>query len=231
MLISKQKPIDEILRYLTGEENIFLVGCKGCAEGCETGGEPQVLEMQQRLREAGKRVTGFSLIDFACNEQLTRMTLAAHDSQIAASDSLLMLCCGSGVQAAAAAVDKAVHPGCNTVSLGGSHAEWREGERCLECGDCVLDYTGGICPVAGCPKNLFHGPCGGSRGGRCEVHPDLPCVWQLIVERLTKLGKADKVDMLIPPKNWGVSLTGGPPPPPVSSPAKTSALQSEAKEV
>ena len=130
MLISEQKPMEEILSYLSGEEKVFIVGCKGCAEGCQTGGEQQAIEMKQKLEEEGKTVTGISLIDFACNEQLTRMTLQAHESKIVDSDSLLMLCCGIGVQAAASVVDKVVHPGCNTVSLGGRHGEWRDGERC-----------------------------------------------------------------------------------------------------
>ena len=213
MLITEQKPMEEILQYLDGENNIFLVGCKGCAEGCETGGEHQVMEMKQRLEEVGKKVTGISLIDFACNDQLTRMTLSAHESKIVASDSLLMLCCGIGVQATASVVDKVVHPSCNTISLDGRHGEWREGERCLECGQCVLEFTGGICPIARCAKNLLHGPCGGSEGGKCEVHPDLPCAWHLIIERLTKLGRLDRLEALIAPKDWSVSLTGGPPHP------------------
>lgn len=49
MLISEQKPLEEILGYLDGENNIFLIGCKGCAEGCEAGGEKQVLEMKSIL--------------------------------------------------------------------------------------------------------------------------------------------------------------------------------------
>src|SRR5208283_3917860 len=137
MLISEQKPMEEILSYLSGEEKVFIVGCRGCAEGCQTGGEKQALEMKQKLEGEGKKITGISLIDFACNEQLTRMTLQAHESKVLDSDSLLMLCCGIGVQAAASVVDRVVHPGCNTVSLGGRHGEWRDGERCQECGQSV----------------------------------------------------------------------------------------------
>ena len=51
MLITEQKPMEEILQYLDGEKDIFLVGCKGCSEGCETGGEQQVAEMKQRLEQ------------------------------------------------------------------------------------------------------------------------------------------------------------------------------------
>lgn len=216
MLISEQKPMEEILQYFDGENNIFIVGCKGCAEGCETGGERQVVDMKQKLEEAGKKVTGVSLIDFACNEQLTKMTLRAHERQIVASDSLLMLCCGIGVQATASVVDKVVHPGCNTVSLGGRHGEWREGERCLECGQCVLEFTGGICPITRCAKQLLNGPCGGSVDGKCEVSPDLPCAWQQIIDRLTRIGKLDRLASVVPPKDWSVSLTGGPPTKPLA---------------
>jgi len=215
MLISEQKPMEEILSYLSGEEKVFIVGCKGCAEGCQTGGEQQALEMKQKLEGEGKTVTGISLIDFACNEQLTRMTLQAHESKIVDSDSLLMLCCGIGVQAAASVVDKVVHPGCNTVSLGGRHGEWRDGERCQECGQCMLEYTGGICPIARCAKQILHGPCGGSVDGKCEVSRDLPCGWQQIIDQLTRIGKLDRLTDVVPPKDWGVSLTGGPPTRPI----------------
>ena len=211
MLVSEQKPMDEILRSLEGEKRVFLVGCKGCAEGCESGGEQQIFEMKLKLEEADKTITGWSVIDMVCNETLSRMMLGAHETEITSADSVLVLTCGSGVQTIAAVVDRVVHPGCNTISSGGAHAEWKEAERCLECGDCILDYTGGICPIARCSKHLLNGPCGGSQGGKCEVSPDLPCAWQLIIERLTKLGRLDMLEKVVPPKNWSVSLIGGPP--------------------
>jgi hypothetical protein len=35
-----------------------------------------------------------------------------------------------------------------------------------------------------CPKNLRNGPCGGVRqNGKCEVKPDMDCVWALAWER------------------------------------------------
>ena len=209
MLTTKQKPLEQILEYLDGEKSVFLVGCKGCAEGCHTGGEQEVLDMKQRLEEAGKTITGISLIDFMCNDNLVRMTLQAHEHKITDADSLLALCCGIGVQATSAVVDKIVHPGCNTVSMGGRHGEWREGERCMECGDCVLEFTGGICPVARCAKMLLNGPCGGSVDGKCEISPDIPCVWQQIIERLSKLGRLDKLERIVAPKDWSVSLMAG----------------------
>ncbi len=48
---------------------------------------------------------------------------------------------------------------------------------CRMCGRCVLGSTGMSCPM-NCPKNLRNGPCGGVRAdGRCEVKPQMPCVW------------------------------------------------------
>ena len=48
---------------------------------------------------------------------------------------------------------------------------------CRMCGQCILSSTGMSCPM-NCPKQLRNGPCGGVRAnGRCEVKPDMPCVW------------------------------------------------------
>jgi hypothetical protein len=211
MLISEQKPIEEILSYLEGDKSIFLIGCKGCAEGWGSGGEKQVAAMKNTLQERGKTISGSVVVDMLCDSALTNLKLRAYKKEIAAADSILVLTDGSGVQAVAELVDKVVHPGCNTLSAGGAHAEWKEAERCLECGDCVLEFTGGLCPIARCSKRMLNGPCGGSQGGKCEVDPDIPCVWQQIVDHLAKLGQLDKLERLVTPKNWSVSLISGPP--------------------
>jgi hypothetical protein len=211
MLISERKPLEEILSYLDGDKSVFLIGCKGCAEGWGSGGEKQVSEMKNTLCEKGKTVTGSVVVDMVCDAALTKLKLRSYKKEIAAADSVLVLTDGAGVQTVAEVVDKVVHPGCNTLSSGGAHAEWKEAERCLECGDCVLEFTGGICPIARCSKHLLNGPCGGSQDGKCEVDPNIPCVWQQIVDRLAKLGQLDKLERVVTPKNWSVSLISGPP--------------------
>jgi hypothetical protein len=211
MLISKQKPLEEILSYLEGDKSIFVIGCKGCAEGWGSGGPKQVAEMRSTLQEKGKAVTGSVVVDMLCDAALTKLKLRSYKKEIAAADSILVLTDGAGVQTVAEVVDKVVHPGCNTLSAGGAHAEWKESERCLECGDCVLEFTGGLCPIARCSKLLLNGPCGGSQDGKCEVDPSIPCVWQQIVDHLAKLGRLDKLERLVAPKNWSVSLMSGPP--------------------
>jgi len=194
MLISELKPMDEILSYLDGERKVFLVGCNGCAEACQTGGEKQVIAMKGRLEAEGFEVTGWTVIDFLCQKALVKVGLRAHGDGVAAADSLLVMSCGIGVQAVAAVVDKVIHPACNTISVGGAQGTWPGSERCLQCGDCLLDWTGGICPLTACTKGLLNGPCGGSRDGRCEFEPEArECGWHLIYERLKKLGRLDKL--------------------------------------
>jgi hypothetical protein len=202
MLRSEQKPFEEILRYLEGDNKVFILGCDGCAQSSQTGGMPQVLEMKERLEGAGKQVTGYTVIDFLCQKALVASRLRPLEAQVMEADSVLVLTCGVGVQAVGAMVQNPVHPACNTISLGGSRGEWRGTERCLECGDCLLHYTGGICPLTACSKGLINGACGGASDGRCEVSPEKPCGWELIYERLKEVGRLDLLKEFIPPKQW-----------------------------
>ncbi|MDQ4078752.1 MAG: methylenetetrahydrofolate reductase C-terminal domain-containing protein [Chloroflexota bacterium] len=58
---------------------------------------------------------------------------------------------------------------------------------CQMCGQCILHSTGMTCPMT-CPKNLRNGPCGGVRvNGRCEVIPEMRCVWVEAYERSRKM--------------------------------------------
>lgn len=203
MLVTERKPIEEILGYLEGERRIFLVGCNGCAEACHTGGETQVLEMKQILEKQGKKIMGYIVVDFLCDKALVNLRLRAFNREISESDSLLVMTCGIGVQATSAEVAKIVHPACNTLNMGGVHGEWRGSERCLECGDCLLDMTGGICPLTACTKGLLNGPCGGTRDGKCEVEPEVrDCGWHLIYERLKELNRLDKMRNLAAVKDY-----------------------------
>lgn len=202
MLLSQQKPLEEILGFLEGEKNIFIFGCNGCAEASGTGGKPQVLEMKEALEKAGKKVTGFSVVDFLCQKALVQSRLRGKTKELKAADSILAMTCGVGVQAVAAVSNKITHPACNTLPLGGMRGEWQGTERCQECGDCVLDMTGGICPLTACSKFLLNGACGGTtKEGKCEVDQEMECGWRLIYERLEKLGQVEKLRQVYDPKD------------------------------
>jgi len=202
MIVSVQKPWEEILSYLDGGNNVFILGCNGCAEASGSGGPLQVEEMTNKLQEAGKKVTGAMVIDFLCEKALVKSRLRSRIQEVGAADSILVMTCGIGVQAVSAVVNKVCHPACNTVNWGGSRGEWKGNERCLECGDCLLDYTGGICPLTACTKGLINGPCGGASRGKCELNPEKDCGWELIYERLKRLNQLDKLRRFIAPKDY-----------------------------
>ena len=199
MILSEPKPWQDIEQYLDGESNIFILGCSGCAQSSGTGGPVQVAEMKDKLEAAGKTVTGTMVVDFLCEKALVRSRLRGRTGQLAASDSILIMTCGIGVQAVAAVTDRVCHPACNTVNLGGSRGEWKGSERCQECGQCLLDYTGGICPLTACTKSLVNGACGGAAKGKCELDPQRDCGWELIYDRLKAKGQLDRIKTLITP--------------------------------
>ena len=206
MLFTQTKPIEEILEALGKEENIFLLACNGCAESCETGGEKGLSAMKENLEKAGKKITGTCLVDFLCNKMLVTMRLSREMDKIQSADSIVVLTCGIGVQAVSTVVHKVVHPADNTVSLGGLQGLWPSDERCQACGDCALDYTGGICPVTACAKSLLNGPCGGTKDGKCEVDPEKDCGWQLIYERLKKIGRLENFRKVRKPRDHSKML-------------------------
>ena len=203
MILSEQKPFEEIMSYLNGENSVFILGCNGCAQSSGTGGPLQVEEMKRKLEEAGKKVAGSMVIDFLCEKALVKSRLRAREEQVKAADSMLVMTCGIGVQAVAASVNKLCHPACNTINLGGSRGEWQGSERCMECGDCLLEWTGGICPLTACTKGLISGACGGASNGKCELSPDKDCGWELIYNRLKAKNQLGKLRHFIPPHDWG----------------------------
>ncbi len=202
MILSEQKPFEEILGFLEKEKCIFILGCNGCAQSSGSGGPLQVKEMKKKLEEAGKKISGTKVIDFLCEKALVKSGLRARTQEVDAADSILVMTCGIGIQAVAAAVNKVCHPACNTVNLGGSRGEWKGIERCQECGQCLLDYTGGICPISACTKSLVNGACGGASNGKCELAPERDCGWELIYNRLKEKGQLDKLKIFIAPLDY-----------------------------
>ncbi len=65
--------------------------------------------------------------------------------------------------------------------------------RCKDCGDCSLPDIAYLCPESQCAKNQRNGPCGGTRGGRCEVDGFGVCIWLRAYERLKHDGHEEKL--------------------------------------
>jgi ferredoxin len=212
MIVAEQKPLAEIKSMIDDAERVLVVGCGTCVTVCFAGGTKEVdilsssLRMSTRLDGNGKVVDGFT-VQRQCEWEYN----APLEEKLDEYDVFLSLGCGVGVQTLAEQFPrKRVIPGLNTRFMGLPTEQGIWEERCAACGNCILDRTGGICPIARCAKQLLNGPCGGSQNGVCEIDPDVPCAWQLIWERVTSLGQIDRLLELQPARDWRTSRDGGP---------------------
>ncbi|MCK4318882.1 5,10-methylenetetrahydrofolate reductase, partial [Candidatus Bathyarchaeota archaeon] len=95
MIITEQKPMEEVQEMIAPYEKLFIVGCGTCSTSCQTGGEDEVKEMTEKL---GDRVVGWAMVEDPCDLRLDRRDLKAYKEQIADSDAILVMACGAGVQ-------------------------------------------------------------------------------------------------------------------------------------
>lgn len=58
MIITRKKPLEELLSMLKGVKKVAIVGCGSCAASCQTGGEKEIAEMKQILEDNGIAVQG-----------------------------------------------------------------------------------------------------------------------------------------------------------------------------
>jgi len=204
MIITEQKPLQEILESLKEYRKIFLVGCGECATTCKTGGKDELLKMQQELEKHGKSVLGTCIPDAPCLASQIKTELAKNMQALKEAEAILVLACGLGVQSGKDndKIGLAVLPACNTLFGAVMDAQGNFYEKCSLCGECVLDITGGICPITLCPKGLLNGPCGGVDRGKCEVDKDKDCAWVLIYKELEKKKKLHTLKEIQKPKDF-----------------------------
>lgn len=198
--ITKQKPIDEIEQQLEGLGRVYIVGCGTCATMTKTGGIEEVQDMKNRLQDMGKIITGGTVIPIACDE-MTEVSLKENNGAIQNANCILVMACGLGVQRVALYIDKPVIPALDTLFIGLEESPGSFHEVCVQCGQCVLGYTAGICPLTACHKHLLNGPCGGTNNGKCEVDKEKDCAWTLIYQRLKEQGRLDLMRKYQPIKN------------------------------
>ncbi|MDI6703907.1 MAG: methylenetetrahydrofolate reductase C-terminal domain-containing protein [bacterium] len=212
MIIAEQKPIQEIKSMIAGYRKVLIVGCGTCVTVCMAGGEKEVGVLASALRMAckldGKEIeTEEVTIERQCEWEFIDQL----KERIEEAESVLSMGCGVGVQAISERFSHIpVYPALNTMCLGLPEEQGIWTERCVACGDCILDKTGGICPIARCSKGLLNGPCGGSSDGKCEIDKEIDCGWQLIYDRLRELGRLEELSEIIPPKDWSSARDGGP---------------------
>jgi len=208
----EQKKLEEIAEMTKGYSRLLILGCETCAAMSLAGGKRQAEEVAAAIRMA-RKMSGENgeIVEDAIARQCEPEFVDLVEEGVAQCDAVLSLACGAGVQLLAERYpDKVILPGCDTSFLGITEELGVWSERCAGCGNCILDKTGGLCPIARCAKQLLNGPCGGSMNGKCEISKNVDCVWQLIIDRLTRLGRLEVLEEIFPVKDWSPAGHGGP---------------------
>jgi len=212
MITAEQKPIEEIRKMISPYRRLLVLGCGSCVAECAAGEEKETAMLASALRMAAKMNKEEVIIEERTLErQCVRDFILQLDEVIEKYDAVLSLGCGAGVQAVSEIFEEVpIIPALNTEFIGQTKDQGLWVENCVGCGDCMLYYFAGVCPLARCAKHLLNGPCGGSQEGKCEVDPEVPCAWQLIIERLEKFNALERLEEIYPPKDWSKRFGFGP---------------------
>jgi ferredoxin len=210
VVITTKKPEEEVFEALDNYQvkKVVVISCGTCAALCQTGGTEGAEEWHNKLEEKGYQVLTEVVAEDVCDNRVMRKDLRKIDEELENADGILSLACGLGHQSIVETLQRK-HPGIpvftanDTEFMGMTERIGRFYMRCQGCGDCLLNETGGICPITTCAKALMNGPCGGMVEGKCEVGDyERDCGWVLIYERLKELDRLDLFRKLRPPRDW-----------------------------
>jgi len=212
LIVAEQKPVDEIIGSLEGYGRVVIASCGTCVTVCMAGGEKEALALRGLLEaNAESKGKGLSVSLVNLKRQCDDEFIDDLEAELLDGDVILSMACGVGVQFLAGKYhDKIVLPGLDTKFFGAAKELGYWTELCGGCGACLLEKTGGICPIARCSKSILNGPCGGSQDGKCEIDEGTDCAWQLIFDKLSALGQTHKLLEIYEPRDWRTARDGGP---------------------
>ena len=195
MIVAEQKPIGEIIELLKGFKRVVIASCGTCVTVCMSGGEKEALVIRGMLEAAAREnAEDLSVSVLNLKRQCDDEFIDDLETELLDGDVILSTACGVGVQFLADKYkDKIVLPALNTKFFGAAKELGYWTELCAGCGNCLLEKTGGICPIARCSKSILNGPCGGSQNAKCEIDSNIDCAWQLIYDKLATLGQLDRL--------------------------------------
>lgn len=189
MLITQLKTPEEIKTH-AGSKTV-IISCEGCKEVHFPASEAG--ELQKELKSSG---TALKVIrtEYVCSPENLAVQTEKHLDKIEAAETIVVFSCGVGVQSVSEKfAKKPVFAACDTIPLPGYQGVTPLEVDCDQCGECYLNSTGGICPIALCSKSLVNGQCGGCKEGKCEVNKEMDCAWERIYKRLEKLQLLDNM--------------------------------------
>jgi len=198
MLITQLKSTDSIEALIKG--NTVIINCHGCKEVHFPEHEAHALQKELAKNDSVTRVI---TTDYVCHPEHQALQLKKHMDAMGEAEVVLVFSCGIGVQTVAASFDnKKVFACCDTFPLPGFQGVTPLAFDCGQCGECYLNYTGGICPITACSKSLVNGQCGGAKDGKCEVDKDMECGWERIYRKLEAMQKLDTLSFPTKVRNY-----------------------------
>lgn len=202
MLVVQLKPDEEIRPRIAGKK-VFILECLGCQDVYSP--KDEVNKFVDNLKE---KVLDRVRLDYVCNRDFVSTYIERYSKQLQEAELVLIFSCGIGAQVAASLMEhNVVYTCCDTLYLNGFQGLSVQQFDCYQCGECYMNYTGGVCPLTNCSKGLINGPCGGAKEGKCEVNPEADCTWVVIYNRLEKLKKLDILKKVLVPRNHSEVLT------------------------
>jgi len=205
MIITTKKDYATVKKFIESYgKNVIVVGCGSCAAMSGTGGEPEVKAMVEQLQKDGFTVVHSLVLDEVCDNRLVKKEFFKIKELVEKANVILSMACGVGGQSIVTMIpNKPLVVSNDTQFIGMTERIGRWYEKCRACGDCLLNETGGICPIATCAKSLLNGPCGGVVDGKCEARQyQDPCGWVLIYKQLKAINRLDMFDKIRPPRSY-----------------------------
>jgi len=200
MVVVKLKDLKEILNLVSDFKEISVFGCEIGSGKCRQGGLQEAERLSSFLKQMGKTIVEVKSLGGTCIvEKVKRVNFKE-------TEAIISLACGAGTQVIAEQVNIPVITGVDTLFIGADSNSEIFKEYCIACGDCIISRTGGICPVARCPKSLINGPCGGATDGKCEVDENIPCVWYEILERMERIGTLQELELNSSFRDYRISV-------------------------
>ncbi len=209
MILTRPKSWDEILTALAEWKlkSVAVVGCGSCSAQCGTGGTEGVTKIVEELLRKGFSIPISLVIEEPCDRRLVDQELKRIGKITTAIEGYVVASCGIGAQTIAEITQKPVIITTDTIMMTQTERLGIYHEKCQACGQCVLNYTAGICPITLCAKSLLNGPCGGVKDGKCEVgHGDRPCAWYEIYEKLKNSGHLTAFMKIHAPLDWSRTI-------------------------
>lgn len=195
MIDTKFKPDSELKLALKDKENIAIFSCDLCASFSTdgmTGGYKGMTFMKQKLENWGKKVIVGQTLLTCCAESILKEAFNLYLKPVASRcDAIVILSCAGGVKTAFLC-----SPGIPVIAALDSSGSLPVTHKmdnlitntvCKGCGQCVVSYTNGICPVGRCPEKRQFGPCDDapmdSIDKSCVVDRSRDCIWREIADR------------------------------------------------